>query len=100
MEAFGQTETTLVLGNFAGTTPKVGSMGKPSPMFDVDLVDPDGNPVKGIKRHPNIGNHVVIYANATILGGNTTIGDGCTIGGNVWLTKSVPAGQTVYYRSE
>ena len=46
MEAFGQTETTLVLGNFAGTTPKVGSMGKPSPMFDVDLVDPDGNPVK------------------------------------------------------
>ena len=46
MEAFGQTETTLVLGNFAGTTPKVGSMGKPSPMFDVDLVDPNGNPVK------------------------------------------------------
>ena len=46
MEAFGQTETTLVLGNFAGTTPKVGSMGKPSPLFDVTLVDPEGNEVK------------------------------------------------------
>ena len=63
-------------------------------------LDENGNPVKGIKRHPNIGSHVVIYANATILGGTTTIGDGCTIGGNVWITKSVPAGQTVYYRGE
>lgn len=60
-------------------------------------LDEQGNPVKGIKRHPDIGNNVVIYANATILGGNTKIGDGVTIGGNVWLTKSVPAGQVVYY---
>lgn len=45
MEGFGQTETTLVLTNLVGTTPKVGSMGKPSPMYDVDLVDEDGNPV-------------------------------------------------------
>ena len=43
MEAFGQTETTLVLGNFAGTTPKIGSMGKPSPLFDVALLTPDGS---------------------------------------------------------
>ncbi|MBQ4093965.1 MAG: hypothetical protein IJC61_02870, partial [Oscillospiraceae bacterium] len=48
-----------------------------------------------IKRHPDIGNHVVIYAGATILGGNTHIGDNCVIGGNVWLTHSVPAGETV-----
>lgn len=61
-------------------------------------LDEEGNPVKGIKRHPDIGNGVVIYANATILGGNTKIGDGCTIGGNVWLTHSVPAGETVYYK--
>ncbi len=61
-----------------------------------ELAD-NGNPVKGIKRHPDIGNDCVIYANATILGGNTKIGDGCTIGGNVWLTHSVPAGETVYY---
>ena len=60
-------------------------------------LDEDGNPIKGIKRHPDIGNDCVIYANATILGGNTKIGDGCTIGGNVWLTHSVPAGETVYY---
>ena len=60
-------------------------------------LDEDGNPIKGIKRHPDIGNDCIIYANATILGGNTKIGDGCTIGGNVWLTHSVPAGETVYY---
>ena len=59
--------------------------------------DENGNPVKGIKRHPDIGNHVVIYANATILGGNTVIGDHCVIGGNVWLTHSVPPGQKIYY---
>jgi len=58
-------------------------------------VNPDGSLVKGVKRHPDIGNHVVIYAGATILGGNTCIGDHCVIGGNVWLTHSVPAGETV-----
>ncbi len=60
-------------------------------------LDADGNPVKGGKRHPNIGNHVVIYAGATILGGETTIGDDCVIGGNTWLIHSVPAGSKVYY---
>ena len=63
-------------------------------------LDENGNPVKKIKRHPNIGNHVVIYANATILGGDTTIGDRCVIGGNTWLTRSVPAGSTIYYREK
>jgi serine O-acetyltransferase len=42
------------------------------------------------KRHPTIGDEVVIYANATILGGDTVIGRGSLIGGNVWLTSSVP----------
>lgn len=50
------------------------------------------------KRHPNIEDHVTIYAGATILGGDTTIGKGCIIGGNVWLTKSVPSGSRVYHR--
>ncbi len=63
-------------------------------------LDSDGNPIKGTKRHPDIGNNVVIYANATILGGNTKIGDGCIIGGNVWLTRSVDAGEVVYYNSK
>ena len=46
MEGFGQTETTLLLANLSGMTPKPGSMGKPSPQYPVDLVDHDGNPVK------------------------------------------------------
>ena len=50
------------------------------------------------KRHPTIGNNVVIYAGATILGGNTHIGDHCIIGGNVWLTQSVKSGAKVYYK--
>jgi len=45
MEGFGQTETTLIIANLRGTTPKLGSMGKASPQFDIDIVDPDGNPV-------------------------------------------------------
>ena len=58
-------------------------------------VAPDGSLVKGIKRHPDIGNNVVIYAGATILGGDTVIGDNCVIGGNVWLTHSVESGRVV-----
>ena len=58
-------------------------------------LDENGNPVKGIKRHPDLGSHVVVYAGATILGGDTRIGDRCIIGGNVWLTHSVEADRTV-----
>jgi serine O-acetyltransferase len=47
------------------------------------------------KRHPTIRDDVVIYANATILGGDTVIGEGSRIGGNVWLTRSVPAHSVV-----
>ena len=43
MEGFGQTETTLTIGNLAGTTPKPGAMGKPVPCYDIAIVDPDGN---------------------------------------------------------
>ena len=63
-------------------------------------LDENGNPIKGIKRHPDIGNNCIIYANATILGGKTKIGDGCVIGGNVWLTHSVPDGKVVYYNEK
>jgi serine O-acetyltransferase len=58
--------------------------------------DEHGNLIKGIKRHPNVEDNVTIYAGATILGGNTTIGAGSEIGGNVWLTRSVPPGSKVY----
>ena len=58
-------------------------------------VGEDGTLIKDIKRHPNIGNNVVIYAGATILGGDVYIGDGCIIGASVWLTRSVPSGEMV-----
>ncbi len=52
-------------------------------------LDEHGNPVKGIKRHPNIGDDVIIYAETTILG-NVTIGEGSVIGANKWITQDVP----------
>ena len=52
------------------------------------------------KRHPTIEDECVLYAHATILGGQTIIGRGSIIGGNVWMTKSVPAGSLVYHKSE
>ncbi|WP_116125903.1 serine O-acetyltransferase EpsC [Lewinella sp. IMCC34183] len=50
------------------------------------------------KRHPTIEDRVVIYAGATILGGDTVIGEGSIIGGNTWIVKSVPPGSRIYYR--
>jgi serine O-acetyltransferase len=57
--------------------------------------DGDGNIVRGQKRHPTIEDRVVIYANATILGGRTVIGSDAVIGSNVWLTRSVAPNTTV-----
>ncbi|MBI2814798.1 MAG: serine acetyltransferase [Opitutae bacterium] len=65
--------------------------------FDVDGA---GNPVKGGKRHPDIGDHVTIYAHATILGGDTHIGAGSVIGGNVWLLQSTPPNSVAYYKGD
>ncbi len=62
--------------------------------------DDAGDPIKGIKRHPDIGDHVTIYAHATILGGDTRIGEHSIIGSNVWLIKSVPAESVVYNKGE
>lgn len=62
--------------------------------LSVDKADADS------KRHPTIEEGVVIYAGATILGGKTVIGKGSTIGGNVWLTKSVDPGSKVYYQAQ
>jgi len=54
----------------------------------------------GTKRHPTIGNRVVIYANATVLGGETVVGDDSVVGGNVFLTNSVPSDSIVYQSSQ
>lgn len=77
---------TAILGNnvklYQGVT-----LGAKS--FDMD---PDGNPIKGIPRHPIIGNNVIIYSNASILG-RITIGDNAIIGGNIWVTQNVAPGE-------
>ena len=62
--------------------------------FDKDPTT--GALVKGIKRHPNVEDNVVVYAGATILGGNTTIGHDSEIGGSVWIIASVPPNSRVY----
>jgi serine O-acetyltransferase len=65
--------------------------------FEVDV---EGNPIKGVKRHPDIGDHVTIYAHATILGGDTRIGAHSIIGSNVWVMRSIPAESVAYFKGE
>lgn len=57
--------------------------------------DERGRVIRGIKRHPTIGDRVNIYAGAVILGGDTVIGDDCVIAGGVFVTSSVPPGHVV-----
>ena len=57
-------------------------------------LDENGNPIKGIPRHPIIEDDVIIYANSTILG-RITVGRGAVVGGNVWVDRDVPAGSTI-----
>ncbi|MCQ6963835.1 serine O-acetyltransferase [Methanolobus chelungpuianus] len=52
--------------------------------------DESGEIIRGKKRHPTIEDNVIIYSNATILGGDTVIGERSVIGGSVWITRSVP----------
>jgi serine O-acetyltransferase len=57
--------------------------------------DASGNIIRGMKRHPTLEDDVVVYANATILGGDTVIGKGTVIGSNVWIMQSVAPGTVV-----
>ncbi|HMA62480.1 MAG TPA: serine acetyltransferase, partial [bacterium] len=57
-------------------------------------LDDNGDPIKGIPRHPVLEDGVIIYSGATILG-RITIGKDAIIGGNVWLTHDVDPGETV-----
>jgi serine O-acetyltransferase len=57
--------------------------------------DEKGNIIKGRKRHPTIGNNVVIYSGATLLGPEAIVGDNVVIGGNVWITSPVAAGTKI-----
>ena len=74
---------TCVLGNNVKLYQNVTLGAKSFPL------DEHGNPIKGIPRHPILEDGVIVYAGATILG-RVTIGRNSMIGGNVWLTKSVP----------
>lgn len=60
-------------------------------------LDEQGNPIKGIPRHPILEDNVIVYSNATILG-RITIGKGATIGGNIWVTEDVPADARIVQR--
>jgi serine O-acetyltransferase len=62
--------------------------------------DDQGHIRKGGKRHPNVEDHVTIYPNSTVLGGETVVGARSTIGGNVFLTQSVPPDSLIYYEAE
>jgi serine O-acetyltransferase len=66
--------------------------------LSVSRDDIDGR--RGQKRHPTIEDDVTIYAGASIHGGDTVIGKGSVIGGNVWLTKSVPPGSKIFGRAK
>ncbi|MDG6221638.1 MAG: serine acetyltransferase [Candidatus Bathyarchaeota archaeon] len=57
--------------------------------------DEKGKLIKGIKRHPTVGNNVIIYSNASILGEKAVIGDNSVIGGNVWITTKIPQGTII-----
>jgi len=60
-------------------------------------LDENGKPIKGIPRHPIVEDDVIIYSNATILG-RITIGKGAAIGGNMWITKNVDAGDKILFK--
>jgi serine O-acetyltransferase len=64
------------------------------------LKDEKGHVIKGLKRHPNLGDNVTIYPNSTILGGETTIGANSTIGANVFLMHSIPPDSLVIYEEK
>ena len=76
---------TCIIGNYVKLYQGVTLGAKSFPL------DSDGNPIKGIPRHPIIGDNVVIYANATLLG-RITVGSDCVVGANVWLTENMEEG--------
>lgn len=64
------------------------------------LTDENGNPVKGVKRHPELRDNVIVYPGATILGGDTVIGENSIVGSNVWIMQSMPSNSIAYYQGD
>lgn len=79
---------TSVIGNHVRIFQGVSLAGEKLPP------DENGNAIRGVPRHPVLGDHVTVYSNATLLG-RIRIGEGAMICGNVWITEDVPAGATV-----
>ena len=79
---------TSVIGNHVRIFQGVSLAGEKLPPAE------NGNAIRGVPRHPVLGDHVTVYSNATLLG-RIRIGEGATICGNVWITEDVPAGATV-----
>ncbi len=59
--------------------------------------DADDQLIRGVKRHPTVGDKVVIYSGSTLLGSDTIVGERSVVGGNSWLIESIPAGTKVIY---
>ena len=64
----------------------------------LSVTDENGNPIKGIPRHPILEDNVIVYSNATILG-RITIGEGCIVGANLWITRDMKP-HTKKYKQE
>lgn len=79
---------TCIIGNYVKLYQGVTLGAKSFPL------DEDGNPIKGIPRHPILEDHVIVYSNATVLG-RITIAEGTVIGGNVWVTESTKPGEHI-----
>ncbi|MGL4852683.1 MAG: serine O-acetyltransferase [Phocaeicola sp.] len=79
---------TSIIGNHVKLYQGVTLGAKSFPM------DEDGNPIKGIPRHPILEDEVIVYSNATILG-RITLGKGATVGGNIWVTEDVEPGARI-----
>lgn len=62
-------------------------------------LDEEGNPIKGIPRHPVVGDNVIIYSNATALG-RITIGEGSVVGANIWITEDIPTYTKIFKKTK
>jgi len=83
-------------GIVVGETAVIGSRVKMYQGATLGALSPaEGQQLRGVHRHPQVGDNVTIYANATILGGNTKIGSDTVIGGNSFITKSIDGGAHV-----
>ncbi|MET0245092.1 MAG: serine O-acetyltransferase [Flavitalea sp.] len=86
-------------GTVIGESAKIGSYVKIYQGVTLGAMSVDKS-MANTKRHPTVEDHVILYAGATILGGDTVVGHHSIVGGNVWLTKSIPPRSLVYHRPE